>query len=83
MEKQLTRLVRPPVSDRYPDDVRAIRAILNRHGFDADPRDIEWAYGLLSEDRYCASWLVLDFFREDILVKHLQEYLVPDAPTAP
>lgn len=43
----------------FPEDVNRIRVILNNRGYDAHPLDIQSAWEEYSEDRYCASWIIL------------------------
>jgi hypothetical protein len=76
-------LVRPKESGtgiRYPDDVAALRKILNDAGYDASDHDIQLAWELYSIDEYFASWLaphVGDPQSAPWIIKALKTYLVP------
>lgn len=70
----LKRLVRKQ-GLRSPADVERLQDILRRHGYEADPKDIEWAWRQYSENSHAAGWLVSGAVSEVRAVCGLLQYL--------
>jgi hypothetical protein len=63
---RLHLLVRPPPpAARWAEDVKRIRAAMNRLGFDASNEDISAAYDEYSEEEMCCGWVSMDIWSND------------------
>ena len=76
-DRGMKTLTRPPDQIRYPVDVKSIRLAMNELGYDASDSDIQWAYEGYCDERYAATWCMLDMWKEGAITaaKHVIEIL--------
>jgi hypothetical protein len=78
MGMSLKTLRVPELEVDHPEDVAEIKAELERQGYTASESAIAWAYSEWSEDRWCASWMMMNVGIVSIedAAKGVREYLV-------
>ena len=73
--KKLKMLVRNNNPIRHPKDVKKLKKILNRAGYDASDEDIQYAYETYCEYTLCAGWIDLKCFSEEELRNSIMSVL--------